>query len=135
MKILRINHLGVVPKNLDLAQKFFGEDLGLKYEGQDFVAEQKVNVEFYRSENSRVELLSATDPSSPIQKYLEEKGSGIQHIAFEVDDVQVWIDHLLKKGIKMIDTKPRNGAHNTLVAFVHPHATGGVLVELVQEVL
>ncbi len=135
MKILRINHLGIVPKNLDLAQKFFGEDLGLKYEGHDIVVDQKVSVEFFSSENSRIELLSATDPASPIQKYLTEKGSGIQHIAFEVDDVQAWIDYFLKKEIKMIDTKPKKGAHNTLVAFVHPHATGGVLVELVQEVM
>jgi methylmalonyl-CoA/ethylmalonyl-CoA epimerase len=133
MKIIRINHLGVVPKNMDVAQKFFGVDLGLSHVGKDFVADQKVSVEFYRSENTRVELLSATDESSPITKYLAEKGSGIQHVAFEVDDIQAWIDHLLKKDIKMIDLKPRKGAHNTLVAFVHPHATGGVLVELVQE--
>lgn len=133
MKVLRINHLGIVPKDLEVAKKFFEKDLQLTAEGSDFVEDQKVNVEFFRSENSRVELLSATDPSSPVAKYLTERGSGIQHIAFEVDDIHAWITDLQSKGVQMIDHQPRHGAHQTLIAFVHPRSTGGVLVELVQE--
>lgn len=133
MKIKRINHLGIVPKDLNQSKNFFTSILGLNHEGCETVEEQKVAVEFVRCENSRLELLSPTSSDSPIAKFLETKGSGIQHIALEVDNLDNWIDHLKKNNIKLIDEKPRYGAHNMRIVFVHPHSTGGVLVELVEE--
>jgi len=133
MKILRINHLGIAPKAPEQAKKFLGTLLGLQNAGSEVVAEQKVNVTFFQAEKSRLEILEATEPSSPITKFLEDRGGGIQHVALEVDDLRAWLDHLQKEGVQMIDTEPRRGAHNTLIAFVHPRSTGGILVELVQE--
>lgn len=133
MKVIRINHLGIVPKDTAVAESFFSKVLGLKNEGGEEVAEQKVAVEFLRVENSRLELLSATDPSSPIAKFLETKGAGIQHVALEVDSIDEWLAYLKEQQVKLIDQEPRRGAHGTRIAFIHPHATGGVLVELCEE--
>ena len=133
MQIKRINHLGIVPKDLVQAKKFFNEILNLKHEGGETVVEQHVAVEFLRCEHSRLELLSPTDQESPIAKFLETRGAGIQHVALEVDHLDNWIEYLKKNNIRLIDEKPRYGAHNTKIVFVHPHATGGVLVELVEE--
>lgn len=133
MQIKRINHLGIVPKDLEQAKKFFNEILNLKHEGGEIVTEQKVAVEFLRCESTRLELLSPTDTESPIAKFLDTRGAGIQHIALEVDNIDSWIEYLKKNNIRLIDEKPRYGAHNTKIVFVHPHATGGVLVELVEE--
>lgn len=133
MKIKRINHLGIVPKDFKQSKKFFTNILGLNHEGREIVEEQKVSVEFIRCENSRLELLEPTSKDSPISKFLETRGAGIQHIALEVDNLDNWIEHLKKNNIRLIDEKPRYGAHNMRIAFVHPHSTGGVLVELVEE--
>ena len=133
MKILRINHLGVAPKDNAVAAEFFGKTLGLAHEGSETVVEQKVHVDFYRIEKSRIELLAATDNTSPIAQFIEKRGAGIQHVAFEVDSIDEWLVHLKKQGIRLIDETPRMGAHNTRIAFVHPQSTGGVLVELVEE--
>lgn len=132
MKILKINHLGIVPKDPKQAGDFFGL-LGLVREGTEIVEEQKVSVEFVNAVNARLELLSPTSSESPIAKFLEAKGSGIQHVALEVDNLDEWLTFLKSKGVKLIDTEPRYGAHHTRIAFVHPHATGGILVELVEE--
>ena len=133
MKVLRINHIGIAPKNTALAASFFGDVLGLASQGDEVVAEQKVKVSFFQAENSRIELLEATSPESPIAKFLEAKGSGIQHVALEVDDIDAWVSNLKSKGVRLIDQEPRTGAHDTRIVFIHPAATGGVLVELVQE--
>lgn len=133
MKVIRISHLGVAPKDNMAAAHFFSDILGLSAQGEETVAEQKVHVRFFQAENSRIELLEATSADSPIAKFLEAKGSGIQHVAFEVDDVDAWATHLKEKGIRLIDESPRVGAHDTRIVFIHPAATGGVLVELVQE--
>lgn len=133
MKIIRINHLGVAAKDTAAAARFFGTCLGLAQEGSETVAEQKVKVDFFRVENSRIELLSPTEPESPIAKFLETRGAGIQHMALEVDDLDAWLITLKEQGVKLIDSVPRLGAHNTRIAFVHPHSTGGILVELVEE--
>lgn len=133
MKIKKINHLGIVPKDLSQSKKFFVDILGLNYEGEERVDEQKVSVEFIRCENSRLELLTPTSSDSPIAKFIETKGAGIQHVALEVDNLNNWIEYLKKNNIRLIDEKPRYGAHNVRIVFVHPHSTGGILVELVEE--
>ncbi|WP_186648225.1 methylmalonyl-CoA epimerase [Fluviispira vulneris] len=133
MIIKRISHLGIVPKDVEKSVKFFHGILNLDKEGSEIVEEQKVSVQFIRAENSRLEILEATSSDSPIAKFLESKGSGVQHIALEVDNLDEWIDHLKKNNIRLIDEVPRYGAHNTRIIFIHPHSTGGVLVELVEE--
>lgn len=133
MKVIRISHLGVAPKDNAIAASFFGDVLGLAAQGEETVAEQKVHVRFFQAENSRIELLEATSADSPIAKFIEARGAGIQHVALEVDDVAAWAKHLKEKGIRLIDETPRVGAHDTRIIFIHPAATGGVLVELVQE--
>lgn len=133
MKILRINHLGIAPKNPDVAKEFFGTLLQLENAGSETVADQKVHVTFFQAERSRLEILEATEEASPVGKFVAERGGGIQHIALEVDDLDAWIKNLKEKGVQMIDAEPRIGAHKTRIAFIHPRSTGGILVELTQE--
>jgi methylmalonyl-CoA/ethylmalonyl-CoA epimerase len=133
VKVLRISHLGVAPKDTGVAQNFFESILGLKAQGTEVVEEQKVKVSFLQVENSRIELLEPTHDDSPIAKFLQTRGAGIQHVALEVDDIDAWLVHLKSRNVRLIDEQPRKGAHDTRIAFLHPAATGGVLVELVQE--
>lgn len=134
MKVLRINHLGIAPKNIETAKNFFSKILNLDSIGEEIVPDQKVHVSFFQAEKSRIELLTATDEESPVAKFVTERGGGIQHIALEVDDLKAWLIELKAQGVQLIDMEPRRGAHNTLIAFVHPRSTGGILVELTQEV-
>jgi len=142
MKIMGLSHLGIAHKDRAQAKRFFGTLLGLPSEGSEIVESQKVEVDFFSlagengaagASGGRVELLDPTSPDSSIAKYKEKFGSGVHHMALRVDDLVAWIGHLKKNGVKMIDESPRPGAHHTLIAFVHPHSTGGILVELVQE--
>jgi methylmalonyl-CoA/ethylmalonyl-CoA epimerase len=134
MKIKGINHLGIVPKDISLAKIFFGDILNIhQSQEEEVVPDQKVRVHFFDVNESRIELIEPTTPDSPVQKYLNERGSGIQHVAFEVDNIDDWIKFLSEKGVQMIDNVSKKGAHNTKIAFVHPRSTGGVLVELVEE--
>lgn len=133
MKVLRINHLGIAPKNAEVAKNFFGTLLNLDNQGSETVDDQKVHVTFFQAEKSRLEILEPTQEDSPVAKFLSERGGGIQHIALEVDDIDAWLDALKKQGVQLIDSEPRKGAHNTRIAFIHPRSTGGILVELTQE--
>ncbi len=113
----------------------FWTAIGLPCTGQETVAEQKVTTTFNPTPNgSEIELLAATEPDSPIAKFIEKNGGrgGIQHIALRVDDLPAAIAELQEKGIRMIDTKPRKGAGGADIAFVHPKSTFGVLLELCQ---
>lgn len=133
MKIIRINHLGIASKAPEDFLTFFQLILGLNHEGSEVVEEQKVKVNFLKCENSRLELLEPSTQDGPISKFLDSRGSGIHHIALEVDNVEEWVDYLKKKQIRLIDETPRIGAHHTKIVFIHPKATGGILVELVEE--
>ncbi|MFZ9519355.1 MAG: methylmalonyl-CoA epimerase [Silvanigrellaceae bacterium] len=133
MKIIRINHLGIAPKNPDVAKSFFDSILNLENVGEETVADQKVKVTFFQSEKSRLEILEATEEASPVAKFVTERGGGIQHIALEVDNLEEWLAALKQKGVQLIDPEPRIGAHHTKIAFIHPRSTGGILVELTQE--
>ena len=119
---------------MDETQNFWTA-IGLPCTGQETVAEQKVTTTFNPTPNgSEIELLAATEPDSPIAKFIEKNGGrgGIQHIALRVDDLPAAIAELQEKGIRMIDTKPRKGAGGADIAFVHPKSTFGVLLELCQ---
>ena len=132
MKILKIDHLGIAVHNIEEGQKFWSDVLGLSFEGAETVAEQKVTTAFFPVGESEVELLESTAPDGPIAKYIEKKGTGIQHVAFRVADIDAALAELKAKGVQLIDQTPRIGAGGARIAFLHPKATGGVLVELCQ---
>jgi methylmalonyl-CoA/ethylmalonyl-CoA epimerase len=132
MKILKIDHLGIAVNSIDEGKNFWSDVLGLSFEGTETVAEQKVTTAFFPVGESEVELLESTAPDGPISKYLEKKGAGVQHIAFRVADIEAALAELKEKGVRLIDEKPRMGAGGAKIAFLHPKATGGVLVELCQ---
>ena len=134
-KILGVDHIGVAVNDLEETQNFWTAIGLLPCTGEETVAEQKVTTTFNPTPNgSEIELLAATEPDSPIAKFIEKNGGrgGIQHIALRVDDLPAAIADLQEKGIKMIDTKPRKGAGGADIAFVHPKSTYGVLLELCQ---
>lgn len=137
-KVLGVDHIGIA--STDLADGEFWKALGLKCTGEETVAEQKVTTAFYPTtddkEHGEIELLVATEDSSPIAKFIEKNGGrgGIQHIALLVDDLEAALADLKEKGIKLIDEKPRKGAGGKIIAFIHPKATHGVLLELCQPV-
>jgi methylmalonyl-CoA/ethylmalonyl-CoA epimerase len=130
MNVLKIDHLGIAVNSIDDGKAFWSDVLGLKFEGAETVEEQKVTTAFFPVGESEVELLESTSPDGPVAKYIEKKGAGIQHIAFRVDDIEKALDELKEKGVKLIDEKPRKGAGGAKIAFLHPKAAGGVLVEL-----
>ena len=133
MKLLRINHLGIATPGLDEAMGRMARLFDMGADHTEEVAEQKVKTAFFPVGPSTLEYLESTDPGGPVGKFLEKKGPGIHHVAFEVDDVDAAVQELLQKGVRMIDQAPRNGAHGCRVAFIHPAETGGVLMELSQQ--
>jgi methylmalonyl-CoA epimerase len=130
---MKINHLGIATKGIEEALKFWGDALGLENVHTEEVEDQKVRVAMLPVGESRIELLEPTSEDSPISKFLEKRGGGIHHVAVEVDDIEAALAKLKEQGARLIDEKPRLGAEGCLVAFVHPAASGGVLLELVQE--
>lgn len=139
-KILGINHVGIAPKDTDQADTFFRKFLALPFLGDELVKEQKTHTFMFSTDHnsassSRIELLANKGgEDGPIARFLEKKGGGIHHIALTVDHLEAAIRYLQDNQIALIDNEPRKGAHNTRIAFIHPKSTGGVLVELVQEV-
>lgn len=131
MELKRVDHVGIAVKDLDESVKFY-ESLGFKATGYEVVAEQKVKVAFLPCGDSEVELLESTEPDGPIARFIEKNGPGIQHVAIRVDDIDKALEELKEKGVRLIDQVPRYGAGNARIAFVHPKATGGVLLELTQ---
>jgi methylmalonyl-CoA/ethylmalonyl-CoA epimerase len=130
MKILKIDHLVIAVNSIDEGKKFWSDVLGLAFEGAETVEEQKVTTAFFPVSESEVELLESTSPDGPVAKYIEKRGAGIQHVAFRVADIDAALAELKEKGVKLIDQEPRIGAGGARIAFLHPKATGGVLVEL-----
>lgn len=132
MKILKIDHLGIAVNSIDEGKAFWSEVLGLDFEGAETVAEQKVTTAFFPVGESEVELLESTSPDGPVAKYIEKRGQGIQHVAFRVENIDEALAELKEKGVQLIDQQPRIGAGGAKIAFLHPKATNGVLVELCQ---
>ena len=131
MELKRVDHIGIAVKNLEDAVKFY-ESLGFKATGYETVEEQKVKVAFLPCGDSELELLESTEPDGPIARFIEKNGPGIQHVAIRVDDIEKALEELKAKEVRLIDQTPRYGAGNARIAFVHPKATGGVLLELTQ---
>uniref|UniRef100_A0A7C4RUE8 Methylmalonyl-CoA epimerase n=1 Tax=Desulfatirhabdium butyrativorans TaxID=340467 RepID=A0A7C4RUE8_9BACT len=130
MKILKIDHLGIAVSSIDSRKSFWTDVLGLEFAGTETVAEQKVTTAFLPVGESEVELLESTSPDGPVAKYIEKRGEGMQHIAFRVENIEEALQELKAKGIQLIDQTPRMGAGGAKIAFLHPKATGGILVEL-----
>ncbi len=132
MKILKIDHLGIAVNSIDDGKAFWSDVLGLDFEGAETVSEQKVTTAFFPVGESEVELLESTAPDGPVAKYIEKRGQGIQHVAFRVENIDDALAELKEKGVQLIDQQPRIGAGGAKIAFLHPKATNGVLVELCQ---
>ncbi len=130
MEILKIDHLGIAVNSIDDGKNFWTEVLGLQFDGSETVEAQKVTTAFFPVGESEVELLESTSPDGPVAKFISKKGTGFQHVAFRVADIEAALEELKEKGIQLIDQKPRIGAGGAKIAFLHPKATGGVLVEL-----
>jgi methylmalonyl-CoA/ethylmalonyl-CoA epimerase len=132
MMLTKINHIGIAVTSLDETIPFYRDNLGMAIAGIEEVAEQKVRVAMLRIGESMIELLEPTSEDSPVAKFIEKNGAGIHHIAYEVADIEAAIAKLLADGARMIDEKPRHGAHGSRIAFVHPKSSKGVLTELCQ---
>ena len=130
MQILKIDHLGIAVKSIQEGKNFWTDVLGLTFAGTETVDVQKVTTAFLPVGESEVELLESTAPDGPIAKFLETRGEGIQHVAFRVANLDESLAELKAQGIRLIDETPRRGAGGARIAFLHPKATGGVLVEL-----
>lgn len=130
--IQHISHIGIAVRDLDAGIAFY-EKLGLKLEAVEEVPSQMVKVAFFPCGDTRIELLAATSEESPIAKFIEKKGEGIQHLAFAVDDLPAELQTAQDNGITLIDKEPRPGAHHADIAFLHPKSSMGVLIEFCKE--
>jgi methylmalonyl-CoA/ethylmalonyl-CoA epimerase len=127
-----LDHIGIAVKDLSAALAFYRDALGLEIEGTEEVESQQVRAHFAPVGEARLELLEATAPESPIAKYIDKRGPGLHHITLRVDDLHAALAQLKSRGVRLIDEVPRPGAEHSLIAFVHPTSTGGVLIELKQ---
>lgn len=130
--LTKINHIGIAVKSLDETIPFYRDNLGMAFAGIEEVTEQKVRVAMLQVGESKIELLEPTSEDSPVAKFMEKNGPGVHHVAYEVVDIESAIARMLADGARMIDEKPRLGAHGTRIAFVHPKSSNGVLTELCQ---
>lgn len=129
----RIDHIGIAVADLDAQIVLYRDLLGMTYEGMEEVASQQVRVAFFRAGDSLVELLQSTTPDGPIARFLEKRGEGMHHIAYEVADIRAAMQEARERGLQLLSEEPRVGAHDNLVCFLHPKSTGSVLTELVQK--
>ena len=130
MKVLKIDHIGIAVKSINKGKKFWGDILGLWLEDSEAMEEEKLITTFFPIGESEIELLETTDPDGPIGRYLEKRGEGIHHVALRVENIEEALKELKEKGVRLVDEKPRKGAGGAKIAFLHPKATNGVLVEL-----
>jgi methylmalonyl-CoA/ethylmalonyl-CoA epimerase len=127
-----IDHIGIAVGDLQQSLAFFRDALGLELEAPEEVPSQRVRAHFLQAGQSAVELVEPTADDSPIARFIARRGAGLHHVALRVDDIVAALAELKGKGVRLIDETPRPGAHNSLVAFIHPASTHGVLVELKQ---
>jgi len=133
MDITGIEHIGIAVKNLEEAIRFYENVLGLECYAIEEIKDQKVKTAFFNVGQTKIELLESTDPEGPVSKFIEKRGEGVHHIAFAVKNLPSALTELKQKEIKLIDNKPRKGAENFSIAFLHPKSTYGVLSELCEK--
>lgn len=129
----KIEHLGIAVKNLQESKLLFSKLLGKETYQEEAVEGEGVNTSFFMVGETKIELLEATRPDSPISKFIEKKSEGIHHIAFDVEDIRQEVKRLKEEGFEILNEEPKEGADNKLVVFLHPRSTNGVLIELCQE--
>lgn len=129
-KINGLDHIGIAVKDINAHLALYKDMLGLEFEGIEEVADQKIKAAILDTGDAKIELIEPTSEDSPISKFLGKKGDGMHHIAIAVENIESVIENLMNAGVKMIDEKPRIGAHSKKIAFIHPKSTGGVLVEI-----
>ena len=129
----KIEHLGIAVRDLEESNALFAKLFGTPHYKTEEVASEGVKTSFFRTGPNKIELLEATNPDSPIAKFIEKKGEGIHHIAFEVEDIKAEIARLKAEGFIVLNEEPKMGADNKWVAFLHPKTTNGVLIELCQD--
>jgi len=130
--IKKIDHIAIAVQDLETEITRYRDVMGMEFLGTETVADQKVNVAFFKVGDVHIELTAPTEEDSPVGKFLAKRGSGIHHIAYETDDLKAQIADFQAKEVRMIDSEPRAGAHNAQIAFAHPKSFSGVLVELKQ---
>lgn len=129
----KIEHLGIAVKDIESSITLYEKLLGTSCCKKEEVASEGVITAFFKTGENKIELLGATHDESPITKFIEKKGEGIHHIAFDVEDIHAEMERLKKEGFQLINEKPKDGADNKLICFLHPKGTNGVLIELCQE--
>jgi len=130
----KLEHIGIAVKDLASANKLFARLLGQDRYKVERVESEGVNTAFFMIGGVKIELLEATDPASPIAKFIERRGEGIHHLAFEVADINESLRHYKEQGFQVINDEPKQGADNKMIFFLHPKSTNGVLIELCQEI-
>ena len=130
--IQKINHIGIAVKSLEDHIPFYRDVLGLTLEGIEEVADQNVRVAIFKVGEVHIELLEPLSEDSPIAKFMDKKGEGMHHIAYQTDDIREELSKFQEKEIQLIDEEPRSGAHETQIAFLHPKSSGRVLTEICQ---
>ncbi len=133
MSVEKIDHIGIAVESIENSLRYYKDLLGLEYLGSEEVAEQNVRIAFLKIGESKIELVEPTSDDSPIAKFLEKRGTGVHHIAIRVDNIEEALARHLEAGARLIDEKPRIGAHNIRIAFIHPKSSDGVLFELCEE--
>ena len=134
VKMRKIEHIGIAVHNLENSNELFSKLFGQAAYKTEEVVSEGVKTSFFMCGPNKIELLEATNEDSPIAKFLEKKGEGIHHIAFDVEDIYAEIERLKLEGFTVLNEIPKKGADNKLVAFLHPKTTNGVLIELCQEI-
>jgi methylmalonyl-CoA/ethylmalonyl-CoA epimerase len=130
MKPSHIEHIGIAVANLENSISFYEGVFNLKCYKIEEVPDQKVRTAFFKVGDTKIELLETTDPEGPIGKFIANRGEGIHHLAFAVEDIPAQLKHAEEKGVKLIDTSPRKGAEGLDIAFIHPKSSSGVLIEI-----
>ena len=131
----KIEHIGIAVKSIESSNQVFGKLFGNDHYKIEAVESEGVLTSFFKVGNNKIELLEATNPDSPIAKFIEKKGEGIHHIAFDVDDIEAEVKRLTAEGFVVLNETPKKGADNKLVVFLHPKSTNGVLIEICQEII
>ena len=131
----KIEHIGIAVKDIESSNTLFAKLFGEPHYKTEAVESEGVKTSFFKVGTNKIELLEATNPESPIAKFIDKKGEGIHHIAFDVDDIEAEVKRLTKEGFIVLNNTPKKGADNKLVVFLHPKTTNGVLIELCQEII
>ena len=132
--MLKVEHIGIAVKTLAESVPLFEKLLNSQCYKTEVVESEKVNTAFFKTKDTKIELLESIDENGVISKFIDKKGEGLHHIAFEVDNIETEMERLKSEGFILLNDKPKKGADNKLVCFLHPKSTNGVLIELCEEI-